>query len=155
MSEIIENDVRLMRRLLVCLRVNDLESAKVITSYLRNTRKLNFILPDEQTEELRDSYLGRLLDNEKWLARKYGCVLLPDYNDCIFLNSRWANPFTLYMHLNAPIDELGELGKVYWCPEEHLDKWKSLSQANHEAYQRYVDSIAPAEKGFFARLFGK
>ena len=106
---LIENDVRLMRRYLVALQFEDMRSANLIVGYLRNIRKLEVILPSEYTTFERDRYLNRLLGKEVWLAKKWGCVLLRDYDgrgssDCIFLNSRWANPYTLYVRLIEPIE---------------------------------------------------
>jgi len=134
MAKLTENDVRLMRRSLVALGFGDEDSASKITKYLRVTRELEMILPSEQTKEQRERFLNRLLDKEKWLSREYGCILLPKYHDCIFLNSRWANPRTLYVRLNAPVEELGELGEIYWLPEDKKDKWKDLADTNHAAY---------------------
>jgi len=158
MSDITENDVRLIRRYLIAVRSRDEHSAEILADYLRKVRRLNMVFPDEQTEEERETYLNRLLDNERWLARKFGCVLLPDYQDVIFLNSKWPNPFTMYVHLKEPITSLGELGEIYWLPENQRDKWKSLSDANHEAYLRYTETIMPLSDsgiaGFFKRLLG-
>ena len=132
--KLIENDVRLMRRILVALSYGKQIEADRITDYLRNVRVLDMVLPDEQTKELRERYLYRLKDNEKWLAREFGCVLLPDYYDCIFLNSKWSNPYTLYVRLVVPIDELGELGEIYWTPESEKTDWENFAEKNHEAY---------------------
>jgi hypothetical protein len=118
MSEykLIENDVRLMRRILVALQYKDQESADLITEYLRH-KGLDFILPEEQTGEILEKYLARLQMNEIALALEFGCIPLPDYDDCIFLNSKWKNPRTLYVRLSFPVPELGWLGQKYWSPE--------------------------------------
>ena len=143
MSKLIENDVRLMRRVLVALRYKDEASANSVALYLRHIRGLNLVFPPEQTEEQRERFLNRLLEKEKWLSRKYGCVLLPDYdgkgsNDCVFLNSMWANPYTLYVRLVTPVNELGDLGEIYWTPESEKHKWETLAKDNHAVYLKAI-----------------
>ena len=139
MTKLIENDVRLMRRSLVALQFGDVNSANQITEYLRSVRGLKMVLPSEQTKEQREKFLNRLLPKERWLSREYGCILLPKYHDCIFLNSKWANPRTLYVHLVAPIEELGELGKIHWMPEDQEDDyWRDLAKKNHAVYQKAI-----------------
>jgi len=114
--QIIENDVRLLRRILVALQLKDGPSAAKITKYLRK-KGLVFVLPGEQSESERVSYAAGLPTNEQWLVEQYGCVLLPEYKDIIFLNSKWVNPYTLYVRLVEPVPELGKLGEKYWVPE--------------------------------------
>jgi hypothetical protein len=92
------------------------------------------ILPNEQRDEQRERYLHRLEENEKWLAREYGCILLPDYHDCIFLNSKWANPYTLYVRLVEQVPELGALGEIYWMPEDTKIDLRELGEKNHKVY---------------------
>ena len=130
----IENDVRLMRRYLVALQFEDFASANSIVGYLRNIRKLNMILPSEYTTFERDNYLHRLLGKERWLAKRWGCVLLPDYKDCIFLNSLWANPYLLYVRLVERVEYLGVLGDIYWVPEDKVEFWPNLADKNHGMY---------------------
>ena len=96
------------------------------------------VLPSEQTKEQRERFLNRLLPKERWLSREYGCILLPKYYDCIFLNSKWANPRTLYVHLSAPVEELGELGEIYWIPENEKDDCLDLAEKNHAVYLKAV-----------------
>ena len=132
--KLIENDVRLMRRILVALRYGKQIEADRVTDYLRNVRESNMVLPSEQTKDQRERFLNRLLDKEKWLSREYGCVLLPDYHDCIFLNSKYANPYTMYVRLVSLVPELGELGEIYWLPVSEKDKYLDFAEKNHAAY---------------------
>ena len=150
-----ENDVRLLRRILVALRTRHHEEAQTITDYLRYERDFGFLLPDEQTEKQREGYLNRLLENEKWLARKYGCILLPEYRDTIFLNSKWPNPYTLYVRLVHPVPELEELGQIYWLPEDQKKNFRDFAEANHKAYTAYVKSLEPQEKSWLDKLLGR
>ena len=109
--QLIETDVRLLRRILVALKLGDDDSANIIIAHLRG-KGLTFKLPSEQTEKERAGYTARLSENEIWLVEKYGCILLPTYADCIFLNSKWRNPYTLFVRLNEEVSELGELGQI-------------------------------------------
>jgi hypothetical protein len=152
---IVENDVRLMRRVLVALRCKLPDEAQIIVDYLRNDRELEFLLPDEQTEEQREGYLNRLLENEKWLARKYGCILLLKHRDTIFLNSKWTNPYTLYVRLVEPVPELEELGEIHWLPERQRKNWEDYTEKNHEAYIEYVASLKEKEKSWLDKLLGR
>ena len=138
--KLIENHVRLMRRSLVASLFEKPQVSWEVATYLRDVCELNMVLPSEQTDEQRERYLNRLEENEKWLARKYGCILLPDYHDCIFLNSKWANPYTLYVRLNAPVPELGALGEIYWMPEDTKVDLRELAEKNHKVY---VDAFTP------------
>lgn len=119
---IVENDVRLLRRILVALHYQDQESADKITAYLRG-KGLRFVLPEEQDLQTVMSFLGRLYSDEAQLALRFGCVLLPDYdgnknNDVIFLNPDFTNPRTLYVRLVHEVMELGELGRIFWSPDK-------------------------------------
>jgi hypothetical protein len=87
--QIVENDVRLLRRILVARQLGDGASAVKIVKYLRK-KGLKFKLPAEQGEKERVGYANRLPTNEQWLVEQYGCILLPEYHDCIFLNSKWV-----------------------------------------------------------------
>jgi hypothetical protein len=147
---IVENDVRLARRILVALQLDCKEEAFLIRDYLKYIRGVEVVLPRDQTEEQRERFFGRLLDNEKWLARKYGCILLPQYHDCVFLNSKWANPYTLYVRLVEPVEELGELGKIYWLPLDQIDKWEGFADKNHTAYMRAT--AIPEKPGLLDRF---
>lgn len=132
--KITENDVRLMRRILVALKFGDKKSAIEITKYLRKVRNQDFVLPSQQSVAARNAYLNRLNSKEQWLAKKYGCILLPKYKDCIFLNSKWANPYTLYVRLVEPVKELGELGKIHWLPENKKEHWQDIEENNQKEY---------------------
>ena len=134
MSKLIENDVRLMRRILIALRYGGHRGWRHQRGSVRGVRELDIVLPDEQTKEFRERYLNRLLDKEKWLSREYGCILLPDYYDCIFLNSKWANPYTMYVRLVAPVDELDALGEIYWLPDSERKEYLDFAEKNHAAY---------------------
>ena len=151
--KLIENDVRLMRRILVALRYDKQIEVDKIVDYLRNVRETNMVLPAEQSKEQREGFLARLLDNEKWLAREFGCILLPDYYDCIFLNSKWSNQYTLYVRLVAPVDELGELGEVYWTPESEKVKWTDFAEKNHEAYLKATAELEEEPGQWWKRLW--
>jgi len=145
-----ENDIRLMRRILVALQFGCTGEADLITDYLRFVRGLDVVLPKEQNKEQRERYQGRLLDKEKWLANKYGCIILPEYHDCVFLNSKWANPYTLYVRLNEPVPELEDLGDIYWLPDDKMDKWAGFAEKNHEAYLKATR--VPEKKGILDRF---
>lgn len=139
-NKLTENDVRLIRRVLVALNFEDQKSAERITYYLRTLRKVNMVLPAEQTETQRQKYAKRLPANERWLIERFGCVLMPDYGECVFLNSKWANPRTLYVHLVKPVSSLGALGEIYWLPEvlggnnKAATDYKAIAEINHAAY---------------------
>jgi hypothetical protein len=133
--QIVENDVRLLRRILVALNTGDEPSARVVATHLKQ-KGLNFVLPEDQVPEERARFLSRLLPEEVWLAEKYGCILLPDYFDCIFLNSMWPNPYTLYVRLVEPVPELGVLGEKYWVPGALEVQWPEQAEAQHKEYSR-------------------
>jgi hypothetical protein len=121
---IVENDVRLLRRILVALHYQDQESADKITAYLRN-KGLRFVLPEEQDLQTVMKFIARLYSDEANLALRYGCILLPNYdqngnNDVIFLNPDFMNPRTMYVRLVHEVPELGNLGRIFWSPDaEH------------------------------------
>lgn len=150
--QIIENDVRLLRRILIARQLEDGPAAVKIVKHLRN-KGLKFILPAEQKEGERVGYAGRLMDNEKWLVEEYGCILLPDYSDIIFLNSKWRNPYTLYVRLVEPVPELGKEGEKYWVPSQLglEDKFRAQAEKDHARYQ--VGQVA-AKESFIRRLLG-
>lgn len=154
---LIENDVRLLRRILIALQLNDGRSAKKIEKHLRD-KGLIFKLPDEQDDNERIAYANRLPNNEQWLAEHYGCILLPDYSDCIFLNSKWRNPYTLYVRLVEPVPELGDLGAKYWIPKQLglEEKYRADAEKAHAIYRKQ-HPIEPKRKGVtrIRELFGK
>lgn len=115
--KIVENDVRLLRRVLVALNYKEAKVAEIITKYLRD-KGLKFVLPYEQAPHERLKYYRAMETRDIALAEEFGCVLLPDYNDCIFLNREWKNPLTLYVRLVDTVPELGVLGAIYWSPDE-------------------------------------
>ncbi len=159
---IIENDVRLLRRILVALQLSDNRSAKKIEKYLRD-KGLEFKLPNEQGDNEQGdneqvAYANRLPANEQWLAERYGCILLPEYNDCIFLNSKWQNPYTLYIRLVEPVPELGNLGVKYWVPKQlgPENKFRANAEKAHAKYREQCP-IEPKRKGVtrIRELLGK
>ncbi len=143
--QIIESDVRLLRRILVALKLGDHKAADIIIAYLRN-KGLKFKLPNEQTDKERAGYTARLSENEIWLAEKYGCILLPTYADCIFLNSKWRNPYTLFVRLTDEVLELGELGKIYWVSDLLGDghKFRADAELAHNEYKAR-DTVAQSK----------
>jgi hypothetical protein len=145
MYQLIENDVRLLRRILVAYNLNDFESAWIVTKHLRD-KGLNFLLPKEQTEKQYLNYRARLTINEKWLADKYGAIILPDYNDIIFLNSKWIIPYTLYVRLVEEVPELGELGQVHWVAFATPTDFRPRAERMHYEYQRLRN---PSTHGWF------
>ncbi len=153
--QIIENDVRLLRRILIALQLNDGRSAKKIEKHLRD-KGLKFKLPNEQGDSERIAYANRLPANEQWLAECYGCILLPDYSDCIFLNSKWMNPYTLYVRLVEPVPELGELGSKYWVPRQlGLEEEFRIEAENAHAKYKDLPSYSPKEpKSWIRRALG-
>ena len=119
---IVENDIRLLRRILVALHYQDQESADKITAYLRG-KGLRFVLPEEQDMQTTLQFLARLYQDEAQLALRFGCILLPDYdgngnNDAIFLNPDFTNPRTLFVRLVHDQPELGVLGRIFWSPDK-------------------------------------
>jgi hypothetical protein len=136
MYKLIENDVRLLRRILVALQLGDGPSAAKIVKYLRG-KGLNFKLPEEQSPTERVGYASRLPSNEQWLVETYGCIILPDYSDAIFLNSKWINPYTLYVRLVSEVPELKELGSIYWIPDKLglEEEFRSEAELAHSRYK--------------------
>lgn len=115
--QIVENDVRLLRRILVALQIGEEHAATEISRHLRG-KGLSFKLPKEQAPGEYHAYIdNRFSENEVELVEKYECILLPNYADCIFLNSKWRNPRTLYVRLVEDVPELGDLGYKYWIPD--------------------------------------
>lgn len=145
--KIVENDVRLLRRILVAYNIGDRKSGKKIEKYLRK-KGLKFILPWDQKPGELDNYKGRLPVNEQWLTDHYGGIILPEYNDVIFLNSKWVNPYTLFVRLVSEVPELRELGKIHWIPEAvgSDDKFRPLAEKMH---QRYLAGIKNVVRKFF------
>lgn len=133
--QITENDVRLLRRVLVAYNVGDPQSAASIAVYLRG-KGLKFVLPKEQESNVYEAYKKRLPVNEHWLCDHYGAILLPDYGDIIFLNSKWVNPYTLYVRLVEPVEELGDLGQVHWIPPTigGETEFRPLAEKMHRNY---------------------
>lgn len=149
--KIVENDVRLLRRILVASNLGDDKSAKKVEDYLRK-KGLNFKLPSEQEPMEAIAFMNRLPENERWLATQYGCVLLPDYSDCIFLNSKWMNPFTLYVRLVEPVLELGALGAIHWLPGDVSEEdFRAAAERAHQFYQ----ARETVEEPWYRRIFGR
>lgn len=147
--KITENDVRLLRRILVAYNVGERGSAKRIIKYLRK-KGLNFVLPEDQQPGDVERYKVRLPVNECWLVDHYGGILLPDYYDIIFLNSMWINPYTMFVRLVEEVPELGELGKINWIPKAIGDE-NVFRAAAQKMHQWYVDSI----KLLAQKLYGR
>lgn len=137
MYKIIENDVRLMRRVLVAYNVGERGAAEEIAAHLRG-KGLNFLLPREQTVEELENYKARLPINEHWLCDHYGAILLPDYKDIIFLNSKWINPYTLFVRLVSTVAELGDLGEIHWIPDAigGETEFRPAAEKMHKNYLR-------------------
>lgn len=152
--KIIENDVRLLRRILIALQLSDDRSAKKIEKYLRD-KGLKFKLPDEQGDNERVAYANRLPTNEQWLAERYGCILLPEYNDCIFLNSKWQNPYTLYVKLVEPVPELGNLGVKYWVPRQLglEEEFRAEAEKAHVKYKTLHPYAPKKTEPWWKRIF--
>jgi hypothetical protein len=153
--QIVENDVRLLRRILVARQLKDGASAKKIEKHLR-AKGLKFKLPSEQKPTERAAYANRLPTNEQWLVEQYGGILLPEYHDIIFLNSKWMNPYTLYVRLVEPVPELGRLGEIYWIPRQ-LGLEEQFRAEAESAHAKYVLSNPPRprEISLIRRLFGR
>lgn len=147
MYQIVENDVRLLRRILVAKAVGDPRSARRITRYLRD-KGLVFILPEHQKKEEYEAYKARLPINEQWLCDHYKAILLPDYFDIIFLNSKWINPYTLYVRLVEEVPELEELGKIHWIPKA-IGGENEFRPAAEKAHERYLEGIRALLKKIF------
>lgn len=147
MYKIVENDVRLLRRILVAYNVGEKKSAEKIAKYLRD-KGLNFVLPKEQTEEEYQSFKSRLQINEQWLCDHYGAILLPDYFDIIFLNSKWVNPYTLYVRLTKKVPELGDLGEIHWIPPA-IGGETEFRPASEKMHKRYLSGMLVYVKKLF------
>ena len=85
--------------------------------------------------------------NEIALALEFGCVLLPDYNDCIFLNSKWKNPRTLYVRLSFAVPELGWLGQKFWSPEMSVPEGMDVRSD-------YYPEQVPEKQTFWTKIKG-
>jgi hypothetical protein len=151
--QIVENDVRLLRRILVARQLGDGPSATKIIKHLRK-KGLVFTLPEDQSESERVGYANKLPTNEQWLVEQYGCILLPEYHDIIFLNSKWVNPYTLYVRLVEPVPELGELGEKYWIPRQ-LGLEEQFRAEAEKAHAKYRAGVLEVKKGIVARIFGR
>ena len=138
MYNLIENDVRLLRRILVALQLGEYKGAQKITNYLRK-KGMKFKLPKEQDDEERGRMLSSLPANEQWLAETYGCAILygPKYTEPVFLNSKWINPYTLYVRLVEPVPELKVLGSKYWIPDKLglEEQFREEAEAAHVRYR--------------------
>lgn len=121
--QIVENDVRLLRRIMVANKLGFDAAAKAIENHLRE-KGLKFVLPEDQTADEQRRYLSTLYPEAFELATEHGFIILPEYGEVIFLNSKWRNPKTLYVRLVHKVPELGELGAVCWTPEK--DKYPDL-----------------------------
>lgn len=153
--KLIENDVRLLRRILVARNLGDGAAQVKLVKYLRK-KGLVFTLPEEQSEGEHIPYMGRLPINEVYLAEEYGCILLPEYNDVIFLNSKWRNPYTLFVRLVEPVPELGELGDKYWVPSQLglEEQFRAQAEKDHAKYQaevqqKTVDGVVASIRKWF------
>ena len=137
MYNLIENDVRLLRRILVALQLGDTRSAQKITKYLRK-KGMKFELPKEQDDEKRGRMASNLPGNEQWLVETYGCAILygPKYTELVFLNSKWINPYTLYVRLVEPVPELKVCGSKYWIPDK-LGLEEQFREEAEKAHERY------------------
>ena len=144
--KIVENDIRLLRRILVARQVGEPEAINVLIQYLRHDRELKFILPEEQTLGEKEMYFRRLPANELWLATAFGAIFLTDQREAIFLNSQWANPRTLYVRLTAPVAQLGVYGEVYWVPKQLASGWDRVAERHHANYMAGVPMGPPDDK---------
>jgi len=147
MTVIVENDVRLLRRLLVCLNYGEMENVVKLDTYLRQVRELNFQLSRYIPEAEWPRYLNRFNQEEQLLARQYGFVWLPDHVDTIFLNRKWKNPFTLYVRLLQVITELGELGELFYQPKaERPPDWADQVEEMKHFYRGRVPTPEQVKK---------
>jgi len=153
----VENDVRLMRRYLVARQVGNQDAMIAIRKYLDVTRDLKLIYPDELDPMNLDRYTRRNVPNERYLIKRFGAVIMVDHNnEAVFLNSKWANPYTLYVRLSSVIPELGEYGQTVWMPPELSDKYSDVAKQNHIAYQAHGFGPPPTQeekRSLFDRLF--
>lgn len=146
--QIIENDVRLLRRALVALQYDDRDSYELIVYYLRK-KGLNFLMPEEQAEGQRFNYYARMTVQEIDLSEKFGCVLLPTYSDCIFLNPDWKNPRTLYVRLVEKVRELGEIGDIFWSPDPGVQEGLAAGSDEFLRNRKKVDSKSKKKRFVF------
>ncbi len=144
--QIVENDVRLLRRMLVCYNIGDSVSGDRVREHL-SQKGLNFVLGSEiDSEERRGNMFGGMPINEAWLANAFGFAVLIDYqNEVIFLNSMWANPRTLYVKLVKEVPELDKLGTIVYLPFITIDIAKSLAEVYHKQYAEFLGTIEDAE----------
>jgi len=151
----VENDVRLMRRYLVARQLGNQDAMVQVRKYLDVTRDLDLVYPDELSEETLEKFTRRNVANERYLIKRFGAVIMVDHNhEAVFLNSKWANPYTLYVRLSKEIPELGEYGQVVWMPPELEGRYSDVARQNHIAYQAHGFGIpVPEKKKFFERLF--
>ncbi len=148
MYKLVENDVRLLRRILVAYNVGDRKSAEKIAKHLSD-KGLDFVLPAQQTDAQLISFKARLPVNEHWLCDHYGAILLPDYQDIIFLNSKWINPYTLFVRLVSPVAELGDLGEKHWIPAA-IGGETEFRPAAERMHKTYLEGL----KFYIKKLFG-
>lgn len=146
-----ENDVRLLRRMQVCALTGDQKGALRIESHLRG-RGVKFILPKDQTDEFVERRLRGYPSNEAYLIRKYGAVWLEEpYNEFVFLNSKWLNPFTLYVRLCYEVPELGTFGKKIHVPKGYEGNYREAAEKMHKEYAQYFPPppslMGPRPKG--------
>jgi len=131
---LIENDVRLMRRILVMRQFK--EDYLPIVQYLQD-KGIQMVLPDDQSKEQKKNFTRKLPESDKWLADKFGCIFLIHYSEPIFLNSMWANPRTLYIRLVEEIPELGELGVIHYHPAGlDIDELRAKAEKDHFKYRK-------------------
>ena len=158
MYELIENDVRLLRRILVAFQLGEYKSAQKITNYLRK-KGMKFKLPNQQNDEERGRMASSLPTNEQWLVETYGCVILygPKYTELVFLNSKWANPYTLYVRLAEPVPELKVLGSKYWIPSQLglEEDFRVEAEAAHERYKARNPYQPKLVVPWIQRIFGR
>jgi hypothetical protein len=147
MYKLVENDVRLLRRILVAYNTGERDVAEKISRYLRD-KGLYFLLPKEQTVAEYEGAKMRLPVNERWLCDHYGAIILPDYDDIIFLNSKWVNPYTLFVRLVEPVPELGELGEKHWIPPA-IGGETEFRPAAERMHNRYLKGAVQYVKKLF------
>ena len=158
MYNLIENDVRLLRRILVAFQLGEYKSAQKITNYLRK-KGMKFVLPNQQDDKERGRMASRLPANEQWLVETYGCVILrgPKYTELIFLNSKWINPYTLYVRLVESVPKLKVLGSIYWIPDKLglEEDFRKEAEVAHERYKARYPYKPKLVVSLIRRIFGK
>jgi hypothetical protein len=142
---IVENDVRLLRRFLIARHYKNVDAMRWLQDYLKE-RGFGYVIPALDKLADFENYLTGMPANEAFLARRWGFVILPTYNDVIFLNSKWENPRTLYVRLVEPISELGEFGEINWYPEPDEEKWRNRAKKNHQEYIEFYEAGQPVRK---------